>query len=173
LPLRAACGRRHHKIRSIAACKEGNVDQSNTPEGQGDPQRWRARAALLQIVADARQAHFATDAAMLIAHDADPTLWVRDGEIRPMTRAESLARFAEDFRGATYQEWDYMETPIVRLSDDASLGWVISRVKVRRTTTLADGRVEELRFVYAGIDAYEMRAGAWVRTANASTFAEG
>lgn len=53
------------------------------------------------------------------------------------------------------------------------LGWVISRVKVRRTQTLPDGSVEELRFVYAGIDAYEMREGAWVRTANASTFAEG
>ena len=95
------------------------MDQSDTPEAPGDPQRWRARAALLQIVAEARLAHFATDAAMLLAHDADPTLWVRDGEIRPMTHAESLARFTEDFQGATYQEWDYMETPIVRLSDDA------------------------------------------------------
>jgi hypothetical protein len=149
------------------------MDQPTSPEAPGDPQRWRARAALLRILTEAREAHFATDAARLLAHDADPTLWVREGEIRPMTHAASLARFTEDFKGATYQEWDYVETPNVRLSDDASLAWVINRVRVRRTKARPDGSVEEQRFVYAGIDTYEMREGAWARTANVSTFTEG
>jgi hypothetical protein len=135
------------------------------------PQQAQARAALLAILADGRRAHFATDAELMVAHDAEHVLAVREGHISTTTRAETLARAAENFRGATYQEWDYVNEPIVRIADDGSIAWVISRVRVRRTVRLPDGAEEAEAFIYAGLDTFEPRDGAWVRTANVSTFA--
>ena len=50
------------------------------------------------------------------------------------------------------------------------MGWVITRVRVRRTQKDATGAGKEARFVYAGIMTYEKRDGRWVRVANVSTF---
>lgn len=129
-------------------------------------------AALLRLDEEARQAHFATDAGALLIHDAEPVLFVREGSVLPMTRAELTHIYVEDMRGATYHEWDYLEPPVVRVSDDATLGWVISRRKVRRTKREDDGTTAEQEFIYAGINTYEKRGGVWVRVANVSTFAE-
>jgi hypothetical protein len=100
-------------------------------------------AALRRLQEEAREAHFGTDAALLLSHDAEPVLFVRDGAIVPMSRAELTSIYTEDMRGATYHEWDYLEDPIVRIADDASMAWVITRRKVRRTKRQADGSSEE------------------------------
>jgi hypothetical protein len=63
-----------------------------------------------------------------------------------------------------------MEPPIVRVSQDGTLGWVITRTRVRRTQKDAAGAETETRFVYAGITTYEKRDGRWRRVANVSTF---
>lgn len=138
-----------------------------------DARRAQARAELAQIVTQMREAHFATDAAQLLAHDADLVVWVREGAIHEVSHAESLADFTEDMRDASYQEWDYQEEPIIRIAADASLAWVISRVKVRRMKQRGGAEPVEERFLYAGIDTYERRDGRWTRIANVSTFAEG
>jgi len=142
-------------------------------DGPQSPDLERERAALLLLDEESRRAHFATDAAALLAHDAEPVLFVREGAVLPMSRAELTRIYGEDMRGATYHEWDYVEPPIVRIADDASIAWVITRRGVRRTKRQDDGTSEEQHFVYAGLDAYEKRGGAWVRVANVSTFADG
>ncbi|HMW01195.1 MAG TPA: hypothetical protein PKE58_13750, partial [Acidobacteriota bacterium] len=58
----------------------------------------------------------------------------------------------------------------VRVSNDASLAWMIVRTRVRRTQKQADGSDKERSFVYAGIMTYEKKKGKWVRVANVSTF---
>jgi hypothetical protein len=136
------------------------------------PEQARGRAALLDILSEMRRAHFTTDVALLLAHDADPLLVVCEGEIKASSRAEMVARFTDNFRGATYQEWDYVEQPIIRMSDDASIAWAISRVRVRRTIRRPGDTEDEQRFIYAGVDTYERRGESWVHTANVSTFAE-
>jgi hypothetical protein len=80
------------------------------------------------------------------------------------------ASFDDYFKNAKYYEWDDLEPPIVRISDDASMAWMIARTKVRRTQKLATGEEKERAFVYAGIMTYEKRQGKWVRVANVSTF---
>jgi hypothetical protein len=131
------------------------------------------RAALARLDDEARRAHFATDAASFLAHDADPILLVREGDVISMAREELTRILTDDMRGATYHEWDPIAPPIVHVSRDASMAWVISHIRVRRTKQAPDGTTQEERFIYAGISAYEKRDGAWVRAANASTFAEG
>ncbi len=130
------------------------------------------KAALLRREEEARRAHFATDADALLADDADSVVLVREGMILPTTRAELTRIIADDMQGATYHEWDLLEDPIVRIADDASLAWVISRRKVLRTKQQPDGTAEEQQFIYAGINVFEKRDGVWTRVANASTFNE-
>jgi hypothetical protein len=130
-----------------------------------------ARQELLALHAADHAAHFATDAAALIATQNEPFITVRDGVIDEVTREASLQRFTGYFADATYYEWDDLQPPIVQVSQDGSLGWMITRTKVRRTQADADGNAREQTFVYAGIMTYERRDGGWVRTANVSTFA--
>jgi hypothetical protein len=129
-----------------------------------------ARQELLALHAGDRAAHFATDPAALIAGQSESFISVRDGAIREVTREATRQMFARYFAGATYYEWDDLQPPIVQVAQDASIAWMITRTKVRRTQAVADGRVAEQGFVYAGIMTYERRDGRWVRTANVSTF---
>ena len=130
------------------------------------------KAALLEIHAQDRRAHFGTDVDLLLAYSADQFISVSNGEIHTSTPPERKAFFTDYFAGATYHEWDDLEPPIVRISGDASMAWMIVRTKVRRNTRLeGSDETRETNFVYAGIMTYEKQDGKWVRVANVSTFA--
>ena len=130
----------------------------------------KERAALLEVHKTDRRAHFETDVELLLKHSAEEFIYVGNGKISRSTRAEMKAEFEDYFRDAKYYEWDDLEPPIVRISDDASMAWMIVRNKVRRTQKLPSGEAKERAFVYAGIMTYEKRQGKWVRIANVSTF---
>ena len=130
----------------------------------------REKEELLRIHADDRKAHFATDADALIAHQADTFIYVGNGAVVEMPREAMRQDFGEYFRNATYDEWDDLLPPIVRIANDASIAWMITRTKVRRKQADASGVKNEREFIYAGIMTYEKRDGRWVRTANVSTF---
>lgn len=129
------------------------------------------RAALLEIHARDRQAHFATDPAMLAEHQGENFIYVGNGEITNIPYAEFLARFSNSFANAKYFEWDDLEPPIVQVSEDATMAWMIVRNRVFKKQTQPDGSETERKFIYAGIMTYEKRDGKWFRVANVSTFA--
>ncbi|HEX8294528.1 MAG TPA: hypothetical protein VF570_22425 [Pyrinomonadaceae bacterium] len=130
----------------------------------------KEKAELLRLHRAGREAHFKTDADMLAASSPEVTISVSRGKVSRSSREEVRKRFKEYFRGAKYYEWDDLEEPIVRVSDDASMAWMITRIRVRRVQRDAAGGEQEERFVYAGITTYEKRDGKWVRVANVSTF---
>jgi hypothetical protein len=128
------------------------------------------KAELMRLHRAHREAHFKTDADMLMARSPEVLISVSRGKVHRSSREEGRKRFVEYFRGAKYYEWDDMEEPTVRVSDDASMAWMITRLKVRRVQRDAAGVEREERFVYAGLTTYEKRGGKWMRVANASTF---
>jgi len=128
----------------------------------------RERVALLELHASVRRAHFETDAALLVANDAEEWVNIRDGTITRRRREDAADFFRTYFEGVTYHERDDVEPPIVRVSDDGTLAWMIVHVRVRRTK--GD---RELRFDYAGIETYEKRGGRWVKVVEVGTFQEG
>jgi hypothetical protein len=125
----------------------------------------RERAALLELHATVRRAHFETDVDQLLANGADEWINVRDANIARRRREEDVRIFTEYFDGAMYHEWDDIEPPIVSVSNDASLAWMIVNVRVRRTKN-----GEELRFRYAGIETFEKRDGRWIKVVEVGTF---
>lgn len=130
----------------------------------------QAKQELLAIHAGHRKAHFDTDAEALIADRAETFIRVRNGAVQQVTQDATRQDFEQYFQNATYYEWDDLEPPIVRVAQDGSLAWMITRTKVRRTQTDESGEEQEQAFVYAGIMTYEKREGQWIRTANVSTF---
>jgi hypothetical protein len=142
---------------------------SSAPTGMtADPEK--EKAELLRLHRADREAHFKTDADMLTSRSAEVLISVSRGKVHRSGREEVRKQFVEYFRGAKYYEWDDLEEPLIRVSEDASMAWMITRTRVRRVQKDAAGAEREERFVYAGLTTYEKRGGRWTRVANASTF---
>jgi hypothetical protein len=130
----------------------------------------KERAELLRLHKADREAHLRTDIELLQRSSPEEFITVSRGKIHRAQKSDERKLFTEYFRGAKYYEWDDLEEPIVRVSRDGSMAWMITRVRVRRTQRNAAGEEKEEKFVYAGIMTYEKLGGRWVRAANVSTF---
>jgi hypothetical protein len=130
----------------------------------------KEKAELLRLHNSDREAHFKTDVDALLANSPEEMISVSRGKISKPSKADAHKMFTGYFRDAKYFEWDDVEEPIIRVSNDASMAWMITRTRVRRVQKSADGAEKEEKFVYAGIMTYEKRDGRWVRVANVSTF---
>lgn len=131
----------------------------------------KERAALLEVHRTDRRAHFETDKNLLLKHSAAEFISVSDGKVNRSTYSEVSKMFEDYFKDAKYYEWDDLEPPIIGIADDASMAWMIVRIKVRRTQKSETDEEKERAFVYAGIMTYKKQKGKWVRIANVSTFA--
>ncbi|UCF10342.1 MAG: hypothetical protein JSW65_01290 [Candidatus Bipolaricaulota bacterium] len=130
------------------------------------------KKAILALHEDARRAHFATDVEAALEGLADEQLILRGGtmEVVPVEALrESMTGY---FAGATFHEWDDLAPPVIEISDDGTLAWMANRLKVRLTRVDESGDEAESAFVYSGILTYRKVDGKWIRTGNASTFAE-
>lgn len=130
----------------------------------------KEKAELLRLHKSDREAHFKTDVDLLQERSPEEFIAVSDGKIHRTKKSDDRKQFAEYFKWAKYHEWDDLEEPIVRISKDGEMAWMITRVRVRRTQKDALGKEQEERFVYAGIMTYAKQAGNWMRVANVSTF---
>ena len=128
------------------------------------------KAELLRLHKSDGEAHFKTDVDLLLANSPEQFISVSRGKISRSSEADARKMFTAYFRDAKYSEWDDVEEPIIRISKDASMAWMITRTRVRRVQRNAEGAEKEEKFVYAGIMTYEKRDGRWVRVANVSTF---
>ena len=130
----------------------------------------KEKAELLRLHKSDREAHFKTDVDQLLANSPEEFISVSRGKISRSSEADARKMFTAYFRDAKYYEWDDVEEPIIRVSEDASMAWMITRTRVRRVQKNAAGEEKEEKFVYAGIMTYEKRDGRWGRVANVSTF---
>ena len=124
---------------------------------------------LLEISENIRQAHLELDADAMVSSFADPVIRVARGAISRISREDARQNYKGYFRDSVYHEVDDLEPPIVRVSQDATMGWMISRTRVRLTYKDESGDEMERAFVYAGIVTYEKQDGEWVRMVNVST----
>lgn len=138
-----------------------------TPSGGRSIGSEHEKAALLEIHSRDRRAHFATDVEAALASVHEPHIYVRNGVIQHLSCSDLEKTFREYFRDTTFLEWNDLEEPIVNVSRDGTMGWMVERLKVRR---IIKGEGDERQFIYAGITVYEKRDGTWLKVANASTF---
>ena len=86
-----------------------------------------------------------------------------------MSRENVRRQFTEYFRGAEFSAWDDLEPPVIRISPDGKMGWMIVRVPIAYTKKDAADAMSKEDTVMAWVSAYEKREGKWLLVANDTT----
>jgi hypothetical protein len=126
------------------------------------------RAELLRLHEQARTAHLGERPDLLVASFADTLLDVSDGVVSLRSREQNRARFQRYFDRVSFQQWDDIAPPRIRISPDGRMAYVVVQKSVRLTSE-AGGRPQAEHTVFAWVEIYEKRAGKWTLMAVAST----
>ena len=125
---------------------------------------------LLALHEEVLQAHRASDIDLLLRAEEDPYVISSAGEIsRPdlESRRNGLGPYLKSTRFSVYRD---QVPPVVKVSEDGTLGWVVAQIEAKGEQTQPDGTVEPLEFVSSWIELYEKRNGRWLRVGNVSNF---
>jgi hypothetical protein len=127
------------------------------------------RAAILRLLAMAQTAHLDKRADLLVASFADSFLNISRGAVSAHTREEYRARFQAYFDRSRFLEWADLALPIIRISPDGQMAYVIvqKRVRVSAMDSVGVPRLEHT--VFAWLEVYQKQAGQWTLMALAST----
>lgn len=143
----------------LAACASANIEAP-----------LEARAKLLALHEEAMQAHRESNADLLLRSEGPDFVSANRGEITQPTLDARRARFQQYLGNTRFTEYIDLVPPIVRVSDDGSLGWVIVQVRAVGVQTKQDGSSQPLAFESAWIELYERRGDSWYRAGNVSNF---
>jgi hypothetical protein len=127
------------------------------------------RAELLRLHDLARTAHVEERPDLLVASFADSLLNVSGGTVALRTPTESRARFQRYFDRVTFQEWDDLAPPLIRISPDGKMAYVVVQKSVRLTAPDTAGLHRAEHTVFAWVELYEKLNGKWTLMAVAST----
>jgi ketosteroid isomerase-like protein len=127
----------------------------------------KERYALIRRHIQDRKAHFEKDIATLLSGIADEQINLRDGRVITSSRADAKNRFTNYFgQVAEFLHWDDLQQPIIRISQDGTMAWMINRIRLHYRSV--DN--EEADMICAWLMVYEKQNDDWVAVANASTF---
>ena len=130
------------------------------------------RAELLRLHEQARTAHLQRRADWLADNWADSMFSVSHGGVSIGTRenrARRQAGFQEYLDASTFQAWDDIVPPRIRISPDGQMAYVIVQKRVHLTAKDSTGAVQPERTRFAWLSVYEKQAGQWRMVAIAST----
>jgi hypothetical protein len=125
---------------------------------------------LLILHQKALDAHLKSDIAMLLEDESDDYVVVSDGEVSNPSKKERESFLGPYLRATRFESYKDLIPPIIQISEDQNLGWVIAQVSAKGIQKKADGSEGKLEFVCAWIELYEKRNGRWLRTGNVSNF---
>ncbi len=136
------------------------------------PRGGEDEAALLALHRDAIEAHLQNDVDRLLAPESDDYVLVNRGEVSHPGKADRAAGLGPYLRSVRFERYVDAIAPIVKVSPDGRLGWVVAQVEVKGTARTQGGAEEPLEFVSAWIELYEKRGDRWYRIGNVSNFKE-
>jgi formylglycine-generating enzyme required for sulfatase activity len=144
---------------------------SHLPANAGDHVGFRCAMAapvqspavneLLRLHHQARAAHFTRDARSIVSGFADDFTDIRNGRINRPAREESFRRLQNYLNNSTFLEWDDIAPPLIRVSDDATMGYVVVHKKVRLKAKQTDGSEIEETEVFAWLSVYQKANAEW------------
>jgi hypothetical protein len=137
--------------------------------GAPAPDLERDRAELLRLHEEARTAHLDKRADLMVASFDDSVRFVARGEVTIDSPEENRTRMQAYFDRSTFQAWDDIEPPYLRISPDGRTAWKIVRKRVRLTAPDSAGRLIAEDVVYAWVEIYEKPRDRWILKAVAST----
>lgn len=127
------------------------------------------RAELLRLHQLARTAHFEKRADRMVAPFDDSLHFVAAGKVTVTSPEVNQARLQAYFDRSTFQAWDDIAPPILRISPAGRMAYKIVQKRVKLTAPDSTGRAVAEHVVYAWIEMYEKPDDRWILTAVAST----
>ena len=150
---------------------------SHLPENAGDHVGFRCAATspeqsedlneLLRMHYRDRAAHFARDAAAIYSNFADEYFNLGNGQISSGDREAGQKRMQAYFDASTFLEWDDITPPVIKVSNDRSMAYVLVHKKVRLLDK-NDGGKEKIE-VFAWSTSLRKIGGKWKMTSVTST----
>ena len=140
-----------------------------TPNAPAAAARAADSLALLRLHERAREAHLARRADWLVEGQADSLISVSRGRVSVSPREQVRAGFQPYLDASTFQAWDDIVPPRIRISADGQMAYVIVEKRVHLTSRASNGTTETERTRFAWLSVYEKHGGEWRMTAIAST----
>jgi hypothetical protein len=128
---------------------------------------------LLRLHRELIEAHKEKDVERLLAAERNDIIQVSRGEVLFPKKSERVQSFSEYLDDVEFQEYRDLIEPIVRVSDDGTLGWLIAQVKIAGTRSGGEGERVRFESVWAWIELYEKREGRWRRIGEVSNLRPG
>jgi ketosteroid isomerase-like protein len=125
--------------------------------------------ALVRMQERGREAHLARRADWLVAGQADSLISVSRGGVSISPRERVRANFQPYLDASTFQAWDDIVPPRIRISADGQMAYVVVQKRVHLTSRDSTGAVQAERTRFAWMSVYEKQGGEWRMTAIAST----
>ena len=156
---------------ACAATAAPGAPPATTGTAQTRPAAARAAdsLALLRLHERGREAHLAKRADWLVEGQADSLISVSGGRVSVTPRDRVRAGFQPYLDASTFQAWDDVVPPRIRISPDGRMAYVIVQKRVHLTTRDSAGATRAERTRFAWMSAYEKQGGEWRMTAIAST----
>ena len=125
--------------------------------------------ALLSMHEIVLQAHLNNDVSAWMAIETDSTMSVNEGDISHLGWSERRNTREAYLGRTTFEQYQDLSSPVVRVSEDGTLGWVIAEVEVVGWTARADGTIEDIANVSAWIELYQKFPDGWKMIGNVSS----
>ena len=165
-----------HHIQAVAiiACLACAAPAGRHRAGASNPQdlidaRAADRAELLRLHERQRTAHLERRADWLVEEWADSLFSISGGGVSIGTRERGRAGFQEYLDASTFQAWDDIVPPRMRISGDGQMAYVVVEKRVHLTTRDSSGAAQAERTRFAWLSVYEKQDGRWRLSAIAST----
>ena len=127
-------------------------------------------SALLALHEKVLEAHRKSDIEMLLVDESDDYVVSGRGEISRPAKSERREFLGPYLRATSFDQYRDEVPPVVRVSADGTMGWVIAQVRALGSQKGSDGGSATIEFVSSWCEFYEKRDGRWLRTGNISNF---
>jgi hypothetical protein len=128
------------------------------------------KARLLHLYERSLRAHLENDARTFLAGNASQWYDIRNAGIRLRTKEEAFPSIEQYFKRTHFYDISEMAPPIIHLSTDASMAWMIGDIRVRATQEVSDGKEQNFSFRCAWVSIYEKHEGEWAQVVDAPSF---
>ena len=95
---------------------------------------------ILKLHKGVLESHIGNDVNGILASESEQIVVVSRGEVQFPSRSERVKQFKQYLKGVEFEEYRDLISPIVRVSDDGTLGWLITQVKITGTHNNSDGK---------------------------------
>lgn len=131
------------------------------------------RQELRQLHAATVAAHLEGDADFFARDLGEDYLVVSGTEFTHPAPEEVRARFRRYLGTTAFSRYETTDGPVVGVSDDGSVGWIIVRVEVEGGRATAAGDTVPVDFASAWVQLFRRVDGRWVAVANVSDVVPG